>query len=117
MPIVIARISGAGLLSSEILIDAVLFHQRTNDTTKRVLLLDFHQREIAHHILHAAVQRCAIGLQESMPCLSQPDADDLVSLNLGCAHRFRCLNGKIISALMQNLHENLIHSADKLWIS
>ena len=46
--VVITAIPNAGLLGSGILIDAALFRQGTHDASKVMLLLDFHQRKIAH---------------------------------------------------------------------
>ena len=77
----ITVIPSAVLLGSGILINAVLFHQGAYDLAKVMLLLYFHQCKIAQQVLHAAVQRSAIGLQQSVFCFSHPDVDYLVSLN------------------------------------
>ena len=78
---VITGIPSAGLLGSGILINAMLFHQGEHDAAKVMLLLDLHQLKIAQYFLNAAVQRSAIGLQQSVFCFSNPDVDNLVSLN------------------------------------
>ena len=64
----ITGIPTAMLLGSGSLINAVLFHEGAHDAEKVMLLLDFHQCKIAQHVLHAAVQLSAIGLQQNVFC-------------------------------------------------
>ena len=49
-----------------VLLDPVLSHQGAHKAATKMLLLDLHQREITEHILHASVQRSAIGLQQGV---------------------------------------------------
>ena len=81
MMAVIAGIAKTGLVDPGVLLDPVLFHQGAHKTATEALLLDLHQREVTEHILDAAVQRSAIGLQQGVLGFGHPDVDDLVSLN------------------------------------
>ena len=63
MAAVLTGIAKTRLAHSAVLLDAVLLHHGAHKAATKTLLLDLHQREITQHILHAAVQRSAIGLQ------------------------------------------------------
>ena len=81
MTAVITGVAETGLVDSGVLLNSVFFHQGAHKTTTEALLLDLHQREITKNILHASVQRSAIGLQQRVFGLSHPHIDDLARPN------------------------------------